>query len=191
MELPIYLIGYMAAGKTTVGKILADKLGWPFVDLDDAFEEINGYTTGEYIRTFGMDAFRKKEKACVEKLSELPIQKVVYATGGGYPCWEDNMECLKELGTSFYLRWTPEQLTKRLFLSGLTARPVAIDGMNSKEGATEEERMLAFVREHLALRAPFYEQADFIIDAPVQLHDSNDSVIAEQIHRIILSHHKI
>ena len=42
MELPIYLIGYMAAGKTTVGKILAEKLGWPFVDLDDAFEEING-----------------------------------------------------------------------------------------------------------------------------------------------------
>ena len=191
MELPIYLIGYMAAGKTTVGKILAEKLGWPFVDLDDAFEEINGYTTGEYIRKFGMEAFRKKEKACVEKLSELPIQKVIYATGGGYPCWEDNMECLKELGTSFYLRWTPEQLTKRLFLSGLTARPVAIDGMNSHQGATEEERMLAFVREHMAMRAPYYEQADFIIDAPAQLHDSNDSVIAEQIHHIILSHQKV
>ena len=47
MELPIYLIGYMASGKTTVGKILANKLGWSFVDLDDAFEELYGYTTGE------------------------------------------------------------------------------------------------------------------------------------------------
>ena len=89
MELPIYLIGYMASGKTTVGKILAEKLGWPFVDLDDAFEELYGYTTGEYIRKYGIEAFRKKEKACVEMLSELPVQKVIYATGGGYPCWED------------------------------------------------------------------------------------------------------
>ena len=81
MELPIYLIGYMASGKTTVGKILANKLGWSFVDLDDAFEELYGYTTGEYIRKFGMEAFRKKEKACVEMLSELPVQKVIYRRG--------------------------------------------------------------------------------------------------------------
>lgn len=185
MELPIYLIGYMASGKTTVGKILANKLGWPFVDIDDAFEEINGYTTGEYIRKFGIDKFRIKEKACVEMLSELPVQKVIYATGGGYPCWEDNMECLKELGTSFYLRWKPEQLTKRLFLSGIEHRPVAKDGMLAQEGENDEKKMLAFVRKHLAERAEIYEQAHYIIDAPNTLHDSNDSDIAEQIFRII------
>lgn len=185
MELPIYLIGYMASGKTTAGRILAKKLGWHFVDLDDAFLEINGYTTGEYIREFGMEAFRKQEKDCVEKLAELPIEKVIYATGGGYPCWEDNMDCLHELGTSFYLRWTPEQLTKRLFLSGITQRPVAVDGMNAAEGATEEEKMLHFVREHLAARQPYYEQADFIIDAPAELHESNDEVIAEEIYKTI------
>ena len=192
MTLPIYLVGYMGAGKTTAGKLLAEKLGWHFVDLDEAFRQIHGYTTAEYIRQFGLEEFRKKEKYVVEDLADqIPYEKVIYATGGGYPCWEDNMECLKELGTSFYLRWTPEQLTKRLFLSGLTARPVAIDGMNSHQGATEEERMLAFVREHMAMRTPYYEQADFIIDAPAQLHDSNDSVIAEQIHHIILSHQKV
>lgn len=185
MELPIYLIGYMASGKTTAGKLLAKKLGWHFVDLDDAFLEINGYTTGEYIREFGMEAFRKEEKACVEKLAELPIQKVIYATGGGYPCWEDNMECLHELGTSFYLRWTPEQLTTRLFLSGITHRPVAVDGMNAAEGETEEEKMLHFVEQHLALRREYYEQADYIIDAPAQLHESNDEQIAQQIYEII------
>ena len=187
MELPIYLIGYMASGKTTVGKLLAAKLGWHFVDIDDAFEEINGYTTGEYIRKFGIDAFRVKEKACVEMLSELPVQKVIYATGGGYPCWEDNMECLKELGTSFYLRWTPEQLTKRLFLSGIEHRPVAKDGMLAQEGENDEEKMLSFVRKHLAERAEIYEQAHYIIDAPEILQDSNDEIIAEQIKHIILS----
>ena len=50
MELPIYLVGYMGAGKTTAGKLLADKLGWHFVDLDDAFEQIHGLSTADYIR---------------------------------------------------------------------------------------------------------------------------------------------
>ena len=53
MELPIYLVGYMGAGKTTAGRLLAEKLGWRFVDLDEAFEHIHGYTTAEYIRQFG------------------------------------------------------------------------------------------------------------------------------------------
>ena len=66
MELPIYLVGYMGAGKTTAGRLLAEKLGWHFVDLDDAFAQIHGYTTAEYIRTFGIEEFRKKEKYVVE-----------------------------------------------------------------------------------------------------------------------------
>ena len=95
MELPIYLIGYMGAGKTTAGKLLAQKLGWHFVDLDEAFKEIHGLSTADYIRQYGLEDFRKKEKYVAEDLAELPIEKVVYATGGGYPCWEDNMECLQ------------------------------------------------------------------------------------------------
>ena len=187
MELPVYLIGYMASGKTTVGRLLAEKLGWHFVDLDDAFLEINGLSTGDYIRKYGIERFRKQEKDCVERLSELPVQKVIYATGGGYPCWEDNMDCLLELGTSFYLRWTPEQLTRRLFISGLENRPVAVAGMRQEKGATDEERMLRFVRRHLHERAPIYERANYIIDAPALLHPSNDEVIAEQIHKLITS----
>ncbi|MBQ7209803.1 MAG: shikimate kinase, partial [Paludibacteraceae bacterium] len=78
MTEPIYLIGYMGAGKTTVGRLLADKLGWYFVDLDEAFAEINGITVQDFIRRYGIEAFRRREKECVEKLSELPIQNVVY-----------------------------------------------------------------------------------------------------------------
>ena len=55
MTLPIYLVGYMGAGKTTAGKMLAEKLGWHFVDLDEAFKEIHGYSTADYIRQFGID----------------------------------------------------------------------------------------------------------------------------------------
>ena len=154
---PIYLIGYMAAGKSTVGKLLADKLGWHFVDLDNAFEQIHGYTPAEYIREFGIDAFRRKEKYVLEDLAELPIEKVVYATGGGYPCWEDNMDCLKELGTSIYLRWKPEHLAKRLMLTDLSERPVL-------QGRTEEE-LLACILPQLEAREPFYARADIIIDS--------------------------
>ncbi len=189
MTLPIYLVGYIGAGKTTAGRLLAEKLGWHFVDLDDAFKEIHGLSTADYIRTFGIEEFRKKEKYVVEDLADqIPFDNIIYATGGGYPCWEDNMECLKELGTSFYLRWKPEQLTKRLFLSGIEHRPVAKDGMMAAEGSSEEEKMLHFVQQHLADRVAYYKQAHFIIDAPDQLHESNDEVMAEQIYRIISQH---
>ena len=70
MTLPIYLVGYMGAGKTTAGRLLAEKLGWHFVDLDDAFKEIHGLSTADYIRTFGIEEFRKKEKYVVEDLAD-------------------------------------------------------------------------------------------------------------------------
>ena len=175
---PIYLIGYMGAGKTTVGRLLARKLNCPFVDLDDAFAEITGSTVCEYVSEYGENAFRKAEKDCVEKLSELPIQKVVYATGGGYPCWEDNMECLKELGTSFYLRWKNEHLARRIELSGTEHRPL-VRGKSGRE-------LLDFVEWQMSGRAPFYEQADYIIDADFgMLHETDDEMLAEKIFKII------
>ena len=185
MQLPIYLIGYMGAGKTTVGRLLADKLGWHFVDLDDAFAEINGMTTGEFIRCYGLESFRKQEKACVEKLSELPIQKVIYATGGGYPCWEDNMECLKELGTSIYIRWSDEHLARRIELSGIEQRPV----LQNKHG----QDLLEFVAWQMSGREAYYAQADRIIDAPLNngSPDDNDEQIAQYLYHLICDNPEI
>ncbi|MCQ2310576.1 MAG: shikimate kinase [Paludibacteraceae bacterium] len=174
---PIYLIGYMAAGKTTVGKFLAGLLGWRFVDLDDAFLQIHGYTTAEYIRQFGIDAFRIKEKYVAEDVADMsPFDNVVYATGGGYPCYEDNMECLKELGTSVYLRWKAEDLVKRLMLTDLSQRPVL-------QGRTEEE-LLTFVAPQLQAREPYYAKADYTIEAPGFIPEA-DQIIAEQICQLV------
>ena len=177
MQLPIYLIGYMGAGKTTVGRMLADKLGWHFVDLDEAFYHINGYTPAENIRKFGIEDFRRKEKYVVEDLADrIPFEKVIYATGGGYPCWEDNMDCLRELGTSIYLRWKPEHLAKRLMLTDLTDRPVL-------QGRTEKE-LLEFIAPQLQAREPFYQRANHILDVEI-CDEQSDERIAEELYRLI------
>ncbi len=178
MELPVYLIGYMGAGKTTAGRLLADKLGWHFVNLDDAFREFYNISTADYIRNYGIEDFRHKEKEVIETLAELPMDRVIYATGGGYPCWEDNMECLHELGTSIYIRWQPEHLAKRLALTDLSERPVL-------QGHTEAE-LLQFITSHLASRAPFYEQADYIVDAPMgDCDEQADERIATRLYELI------
>lgn len=167
---PIYLIGYMAAGKTTVGKRLAERIGWHFVDLDDAFLQIHGYTPNEYIRQFGIDAFRRKEKYVLEDIADMsPYENVVYATGGGYPCYEDNMECLAELGTSVYLRWEARDLAKRLMLTDLSERPVL-------QGRTEEE-LLSFISPQLAAREEYYLKADHVVDAPGFTEDADEQLV--------------
>lgn len=182
MTLPIYLIGYMGAGKTTAGRLLAQKLGWYFVDLDEAFKEIHGLSTADYIRQYGLEDFRKKEKYVAEDLAELPIEKVIYATGGGYPCWEDNMDCLHELGTSIYLKWSAEHLAKRLALTDLSERPVL-------QGRTEEE-LLSFIAPQLEARESFYSQADYTLSVE-QCDENADEYIAEQLYQFVISNFRI
>ncbi len=174
---PIYLVGYMAAGKTTVGRLLAERIGWHFVDLDDAFLQVHGLTPAEYIRQHGIEAFRRKEKYVVEDIADMsPYENVVYATGGGYPCYEDNMDCLAELGTRIYLRWDADVLAKRLMLTDLSERPVL-------QGRTEEE-LLTFIAPQLSAREPYYMQADYVVDAPGFEADA-DERLADQIYQML------
>lgn len=181
MELPIYLIGYMGAGKTTIGRIVAERLGWHFVDLDAAFAEIYGTSTADFIRSYGIAEFRRRENDCVERLSELPIQKVIYATGGGYPCWEDNMDCLLELGTSIYLRWDNRHLSDRLWLTDLRERPVL-------EAKTKEE-LDKFVAWQMSAREAFYSRANYTINVAEligkDISEEDDAMVAASVCELI------
>jgi shikimate kinase len=116
----------------------------------------------------------------VEDLAELPIEKVIYATGGGYPCWNDNMECLQELGTSIYLKWKAEHLAQRLMLTDLSERPV-LQGRN-------EDELLTFITPQLQAREPFYEQADYVVQAPIKdIAPEDDKNIADMLYQLIVN----
>ena len=180
---PVYLVGYMGAGKSTVGRLLADKLGWYFVDLDEAFAHMHQLTPADYIRKYGIDAFRRKEKYVLEDIADMsPYDNVIYATGGGYPTYEDNMDCLRELGVSYYLRWSPRNIAKRLMLTDLSDRPVL-------QGRTEEE-LFAFIRPQLEAREPFYARANHVFDVEEVLgiediSETDDERIAEVLYNLI------
>ena len=178
IQLPLFLIGYMGAGKSTIGKSLAQRLDWAFVDMDDAFEEYYNIKVGKFIEQYGENAFRIKEKRMVEELADCEIQKVVYALGGGYPCWEDNMDCLLELGTSVYIKWHPKHLTQRLMLTDLSLRPL-LQNKTNKE-------LLSHVQQQMAQREPIYRRANWVVEAPLQdFGEENDEQIVDYLYKKI------
>jgi shikimate kinase len=149
----IYLIGYMGSGKSTVGRELAEKLDLQFIDLDNFIEERNFKTIPEIFASVGEEGFRKAEQQALHEVSEF--ENVVVATGGGAPCFFDNMEVIKKTGTSVYLNGTPRILANRL-LHSKTERPLI-------KGKTKAE-LISFIDDTLHKRNHWYKQADLVID---------------------------
>jgi len=109
----VFLIGFMASGKSTVGKKLAKKLELPFVDLDDYIEEKYSSTIRLLIYDKGMDRFREIEKEALEALIRK-YENIVISTGGGTPCYFDNMNLMNNSGTTVYLEVDINVLVDRL-----------------------------------------------------------------------------
>lgn len=149
----IYLIGYMGSGKSTVGKELAQTLNLQFIDLDSYIEERNFKTIPEIFASEGEDGFRKAEQKALHEVSEF--ENIVIATGGGAPCFFDNMDHIKKTGTSLYLEGSPRILAERL-MNSKTERPLI-------KGKTEKE-LIAFIDETLAKRNNWYKRADVTME---------------------------
>jgi len=109
----IFLIGFMASGKSTVGKKLAKKLNLPFVDLDDYIEEKYNTTIRLLIYDKGMDRFREIEKESLETLINK-YENIVISTGGGTPCFFDNINLMNNSGVTIYLEVDIHTLVDRL-----------------------------------------------------------------------------
>ena len=149
----VYLIGYMGCGKTTIGKRLAKSLGWDVIDMDSRIENRYRKTIPDIFASEGEESFRKKERFILEELSAL--ENVVVSTGGGAPCFFDNIDVMNSSGLCVYIRMTPEALAARL-KNAKANRPLLKD-------KTEEE-LTDFIKEQLEKRRAFYEQARYVID---------------------------
>ena len=148
----IYLIGFMGCGKSTIGKLLARKLKLRFIDLDALIQERTYSTIPELFEKKGEAGFREQEKLALHQAIEMPDS--VIATGGGAPCFFDNMERMNADGKTVYLKLSPTELAKRL-ANSKTVRPL-IAGKSGEELET-------FIAEKLAERESWYSQAQFTV----------------------------
>lgn len=151
----IYLIGYMGCGKSTLGRRLSEHLNLQFVDMDHYIEERNLKTIPQIFEQEGETEFRNKERRALEELSEFT--DIVIATGGGAPCFFDNIGLMNRSGKTVYLNIDPVILADRL-LKSKTERPLI-------KGKSREE-LVAFIDETLKKRNEFYKQARYEITEP-------------------------
>jgi shikimate kinase len=149
----IYIIGFMGSGKTTAGKKLASLLGWSFIDLDKRIEEYAGKTIPEIFSQSGEDYFRIIETQLLRNLKMCT--KTVISTGGGTPCYIDNMDYMIETGLTIYLKLTPAELKGRLSQSK-GKRPLIKD--------LDQNELTSFIKEKLAVREKWYERSDITMD---------------------------
>lgn len=149
----IILIGYMGAGKTTIGKALSKRLGLMFYDLDWYIESRMHKTIAQIFADDGEEGFREIEYNMLHEVAEF--ENVIVSCGGGTPCFFDNMDYLNAQGETIYLQAAPEVLAKHLKM-GKVVRPLIV-------GKTDEE-LLAYISESLEKREPYYSRAKHILN---------------------------
>ena len=164
----IFLIGYMGSGKTTIGKMLAKRLGYNFIDMDKHIEEKEFKTVAQIFAERGEPEFRLIEQKCLHEVAEF--ENTVISTGGGAPCFFDNIKFMNEHGLTVYLKLTPAELSNRLETSRTNKRPLLAE----RKG----EELLEFIAEGLSKREPYYEQASHSIPG-------NNETIVEEIYDLI------
>ena len=151
----IFLVGYMGAGKTTLGRALANKLKLSFIDLDIFIEERFRKSIAQIFAENGEEHFRRIEQNILHEVGEF--EDVIISTGGGTPCFFDNIEYMNSMGTTVYLDVPVERLFTRLSIAR-NKRPLI------KEKSDDELR--TFIAEQLTRRTPHYGKAQhtFVAD---------------------------
>lgn len=162
----IFLIGFMGSGKSYVARNLAPILDIDYVDLDKFIEENEQLTVKEIFEQKGEDYFREQEKEFIEQLDIN--DNLIVSTGGGAPCFFNNMQLMNEKGLTIYLNRNKEKTIWRL-LKGQYKRPL-IAQLN-------QEELEKFYDEKLATRKQFYEQAK------LHVGDADVEEIAEMIRK--------
>jgi shikimate kinase len=166
---PLFLIGFMASGKTTVGRLVAARMGWAFRDLDQIITAAAGRSVAQLFAdpAEGEAGFRRREAAAVREAATL--RRAVIATGGGAACVEENLTRMLETGHVVALSVSPAEAVRRA--GTVSSRPLLARAADPRAAATEL----------LAAREPFYDRAHARIDTVGKRPDA----VAEEVVRLL------
>jgi len=159
----LYLTGFMGSGKTTIGRLVADRLGWDFIDLDTEIEAGEGATIAQIFELRGEAEFRRLETGMLQKVMGkiARVAPSVVALGGGTFAQPVNRDMLTGHGISVWLDCPLETIEERIGEAGL--RPLARDAQQ--------------FRRLYAERRPAYEQADFRVDANCDVQQTVEAIL--------------
>ena len=166
----IILLGFMGVGKSTIGREVAEMLNWEHLDLDTVIEKKQKCTISEIFKQYGENKFREIERFWLKNISKY--NNVVISTGGGTPCYVNNMELLLESGTTIYLKTNPQIIFERLSRNN-NDRPL----LNKKN----KYELKNFIIEELNIREPYYSKAKHTIN----IGNSTSKEIADKINDLI------
>jgi shikimate kinase len=151
----IYLVGLPGSGKSTIGKQLAEMMQYEFHDLDEAICQLEDATIEKIFEKKGENYFRLLERELLEKTFEM--KNTIVSTGGGVPCFFDNMTQMNKHGVTIYINPSLDELSTRIMAQGLENRPM----FKNKS----IKQILEFLELKTKERKPFYEQARFVFNS--------------------------
>jgi shikimate kinase len=167
--MPIFLIGYMGSGKSTIGHDLSRIMNAPFVDLDNFIEQDLGLDICDIFHQKGEHFFRKQEQYYLTNLTY--IQNMIVAVGGGTPCFFDNMHFMNTVGVTVYLKVSYEELVNRLKSSN--SRPMLFN---------KKVNLQDLVKEQLIEREKYYQKSQYVIES--------DNISIEQVSKVLKKYYE-
>ena len=172
----VFLVGYMGVGKTTIGKLLSKELDVEFIDLDKYIENRYRKTIQEIFSEKGEDKFRIIEREMLREVATF--QNVLISTGGGTPCFFDNMKVMNHQGVTVYVKASVEQLMSRLVASK-NVRPI----IQNKS----PDELKNFITKHLAQRENYYSKAKLTYQTEHLVSHADVSVGVDAIKTLLQS----
>ena len=149
----IFLVGFMGSGKSTLGKKIAQQLNYKFIDTDKEIEIAQNNSIAQIFESQGELHFRQLE---LDWLKTYSAENTVIATGGGMPCFNENLKILQQKGKLVYLHLPAEVLADRL-LQAKTSRPLIANFTDNREA------LINYINDTLNIRTTFYQQSDFTL----------------------------
>ncbi len=168
----LFLIGYMACGKSTIGRKLNQRLKWRLYDTDKMIVADCNMSISQLFEVKGEAYFRELENNAIKSLSNSDIDAII-STGGGAPVWHNNMDIMNNSGLTIYLSRSAESIANRLSAFGREKRP--------KLRGLSDDELISFMREGIAEREEHYSRAKLVINADLYTDDEIVDMIASKI----------